>query len=271
MESFARAAIFLSSVTLLLVAAAAHTQQEEEDVPQFPARVELVTVDVVVTDSHGLPVTGLGRGDFALDEDGVPQTLTTFEAILLPEEPSTAPTRRTVVSTNVRTEEVAAPGRWFGLVVDDLHLGLREAVHARTAAAAFLETELRAGDVVTLATTSGNVWWSTRMEAGREELLSLLEHVEARAPAALGPDWMSPYEAQRVWIHRDRAVADYVERRFSSTTTSTVRSSSLARAGRGSAPASRSDAATDRCSVEGARWPSLRHPMGDSHGPRRST
>jgi hypothetical protein len=67
-ESHARAATFLSAVTLLLVAGAAHPQEEEAQVPQFPTRVELVTVDVVVTDSEGQPMEGLGRGDFALTD-----------------------------------------------------------------------------------------------------------------------------------------------------------------------------------------------------------
>jgi hypothetical protein len=37
--------------------------------PRFPAEVELVTVDVVVVDRHGVPVTGLGRDEFMVRED----------------------------------------------------------------------------------------------------------------------------------------------------------------------------------------------------------
>jgi len=36
-------------------------------------------VDVVVTDSKDEPVTGLGKKDFEISEDGKPQTISTFE------------------------------------------------------------------------------------------------------------------------------------------------------------------------------------------------
>jgi VWFA-related protein len=190
----------------------------QQDVPEFPSRVELVTVDVVVTDSEGRPVGGLDADDFVLSEDGVPQTLSTFEAIALPDQPTTP--RRTVesrsVSTNVPAETEAPAGRWFGLVLDDLHLELREMRYAKDAVTTFLETGVREGDRVTLATTSGDVWWTARMPAGRDEMVGLLEHVAAREPPSNGPDWISPYEAQRIWVYSDGQVQDYVERRLSS-------------------------------------------------------
>lgn len=43
--------------------------------------VELVNVDVVVTDAKGKPVRGLKPEQFVLYEDGVPQTITNFEAV----------------------------------------------------------------------------------------------------------------------------------------------------------------------------------------------
>ena len=202
-------------LSLLFALGAAPPQEQDAEVPEFPSRVELVTVGVVVTDSEGRPVGGLTRDDFALEEDGASQTLSTFEAIEIPERPTATPTRRVVVSTNVPAQAAARTGRWFGVVVDDIHLQLREALHAKAAATALLETAAE-GDQVTLATTSGEVWWSARMSAGRSELLALLERVGARAVPDQGPDWMSPNEAQRIWVHGDRAVADYVERRFSS-------------------------------------------------------
>src|SRR4029450_11685612 len=40
-----------------------------EKPPAFPARIELVTVDVVAVDKSGHAVAGLGRGDFTVLED----------------------------------------------------------------------------------------------------------------------------------------------------------------------------------------------------------
>jgi VWFA-related protein len=212
---FSRLVFVAASLAFVLGPSAAPSQQEETDVSEFPTHVELVTVDVVVTDSKNRPVGYLDRADFELTEDGVPQTLSRFEAVLLPEDPTRAPARRTAVSTNVGSGTVARPGRWFGLVLDDLHLDFREAAHAREAATTLLETGVREGDQVTLATTSGEIWWTSEMTAGRDDLITLLEKVEARELPPHGPDWLSPYEAQRIWVHHDRALADYVERRFS--------------------------------------------------------
>lgn len=54
--------------------------QEPPPMPRFEERVavEVVTVDVVVTDRKGRPVTGLTKEDFAVFEDGRPMTLTHF-------------------------------------------------------------------------------------------------------------------------------------------------------------------------------------------------
>jgi VWFA-related protein len=49
-------------------------------VPTIQATSRTVVLDVVVTDRDGHPVPGLTRGDFALDEDGKPQTISYFNA-----------------------------------------------------------------------------------------------------------------------------------------------------------------------------------------------
>jgi VWFA-related protein len=176
----------------------------------------MVTVVAVVTDSKGRPVHGLSQGDFALTEDGIPQLLSSFEAVELGEGPMATPADRTVVSTNVPGDTAAPRGRWFGLVLDDLHLEQREAQYAKAAVTRFLESAVRDGDLATVVTSSGDVWWTAAMKSGREELRALLEHVEARETPPHGPDWMSPYEAQRIWIFNDGEVGGYVMRRFAS-------------------------------------------------------
>jgi len=52
---------------------------EQGPIPQLTARARRVTVDVVVTDDKGRPVTGLSRGDFTIFEDGVLQPMRSFE------------------------------------------------------------------------------------------------------------------------------------------------------------------------------------------------
>lgn len=66
--------------SLVLLAAAATAQ---ESLPRFITEVTVnnVTVDVVVRDAQGLPVTGLQAKDFRLWEDDQEQTITNFMAI----------------------------------------------------------------------------------------------------------------------------------------------------------------------------------------------
>lgn len=59
----------------------------------FRTSAAAVAVDVVVRDRDGGPVTGLGPQDFELFEDGMRQTITTFDAVDLPSPASPAPLR----------------------------------------------------------------------------------------------------------------------------------------------------------------------------------
>jgi VWFA-related protein len=67
---------------------------------------------------------------------------------------------------------------------------------------------------VSLVATGGGAWWSTRMEAGREELLSLLGRLDGRHIPDRSPDRMSDYEAMRIHVYRDPQVEAAVSRRF---------------------------------------------------------
>ena len=50
----------------------------------FPAQIEQVNVDVVVTDKKGVPLTDLRREEFVVLEDGRPQQVVTFDAVAVP-------------------------------------------------------------------------------------------------------------------------------------------------------------------------------------------
>ena len=51
----------------------------KNQIPTLKARVRLVVVDVVVTNSKGEAVSGLKKEDFEVSEDGAPQTVSVFE------------------------------------------------------------------------------------------------------------------------------------------------------------------------------------------------
>jgi VWFA-related protein len=215
---------------LLLLAVLAHrasAQQApppQEPTPTFPAQVEQVTVDVVVTDRRGEPVADLTRADLEVYEDGVRQPIASFDLFQAPAPakgvpvPAEAPASPPVspppapVSTNVDAEDRL--GRTFVIVFDDVHLRPYTGQHARAAVDQFLKKEAREGDRVTLLAAGGGLWWTARMEAGRAELLSLLKRLEGRLLPDTRRDWMSDYEAMRIHVFRDNAILNRVQRRF---------------------------------------------------------
>ena len=72
----------LPSLALLSCTLPFHAQNlsgEGQAPATFQAQTRAVEVDVVVPNSHGEPVKGLRKDDFAITEDGLPQTATFFE------------------------------------------------------------------------------------------------------------------------------------------------------------------------------------------------
>ena len=62
-----------------------------------------MTVDVVVTDKKGQPISGLTKSDFQVIEEDAAQTITSFEAVQLPATASEKPAPRPRVSRTTST------------------------------------------------------------------------------------------------------------------------------------------------------------------------
>jgi VWFA-related protein len=184
-----------------------------EKAPSFPSQVELVTVDAVVTDKKGNPIPDLTKDEMQITEDGVPQTITSFEAILLPPEPPPAkPAPRPFVSTN--TDPQVRTARTFVVVFDDIHLTPFMALRAKGAVGEFLKNGVREGDRVSIVATAGGAWWSTKMMAGRDELLALVKRLDGRYIPDTSTDRITDYEAMRIHEYRDAQIQDRVRRRW---------------------------------------------------------
>jgi VWFA-related protein len=182
--------------------------------PTFAAGVERVTVDAVVTDKKGVPVTDLSPGDFTILEDSQPQEIVNFEAIRIPEASVDKPAPRPRISVNRRPED--RTGRTFVIVFDDIQMTRFQANIAKRAVAEFLTNGTREGDRVMLVATGGAAWWSTRMMAGRDELISMLKRLDGRLIPETAPDRISDYEAMRIQAYNDPEVTARVRRRFES-------------------------------------------------------
>ncbi len=214
----------IAPAVLVLASAAALAAQEGQkpappkpaasaETPTFPAQIEQVIVDVVVTDKKGNPIRGLKREDMSVTEDGVPQQIASFEAVQVPDQPSAgAPPPPPRLSVNTAPGE--RRGRTFVILFDDMNITPWKANQAKAAVASFLEKGTREGDRVTLISTAGGVWWTARMEAGRQKLLDMVKRFDGRYVPDTSPERMSDYEALRIHVYRDPLVVQRVLRRY---------------------------------------------------------
>jgi VWFA-related protein len=200
---------------LVALALPARAQQPKPEAagPTFPSAVELVRVDLVVTDKAGRPVSGLTQADFNLSEGGVPQPITTFESVSVADAPEEeAPVETPFASTNVGPEPRRA--RTFLVLFDDIHLTPIQAHNAKGAVAEFLRKGTGVGDRVTLIASGGGAWWNARMPEGREQLMTILKRLDGRYITDSSPDRMTEFEAMRIEVYQDQDVALRVQRRF---------------------------------------------------------
>ena len=180
--------------------------------PSFPAQVEQVVVDVVVTDKKGNPVRGLKKEDLTVNEDGVQQTVTSFEAVTLPDEPVAVPAAPPRISINTDPNEQR--GRTFVIVFDDTHITPWKANQAKAAVATFIEKSTREGDRVSLVSTAGATWWTARMPSGRAKLIDMVKRLDGRYIPDTGMDRMSEAEALRIHEYHDQQTVERVLRRW---------------------------------------------------------
>ena len=187
----------------------------QEPIPEIAGgEIEQVTVDVVVLDKNGRPVTGLRQADFTVFDEGAAQEITSFELIDRQpgaRAPETEAAPRVATNLEVATE---TPGRTFVILFDDIHITPLNAQPAKAAVAAFLDRGVVEGDRVTLVATSGNAWWSTRMMRGKDDLIAVLQRLEGMRLLDPPTERITDYEALQIVEYRNVLVARRVQYRF---------------------------------------------------------
>jgi VWFA-related protein len=122
--------------------------------PSFKAGVELVRLDVRVTDASGGPVRDLKQSEIEVEEDGHSRPVVFFQHVEEPTE-SYAEVASHTVAGEVSTNQGAARGHLYVIVFDQQHLAPGNEQRAREAAQRFLQTRVRPGDRVALFTLPG--------------------------------------------------------------------------------------------------------------------
>ena len=167
--------------------------------PEFPSTVEVVRVDAVVLDRDGRPVEGLRAADFELLENGRPQAITSFDAVVVhgrSPEPVEVPKA---------AQPRPSDGALFAIFYDDLHLTPASTAPARDAIRRFLAEAVRPGDRVTIVAPDQGVWWSARLDEGRSDLFAMVDRL--RGSRTFGNSEMD-YQAMLVHQRGDEGFLD---------------------------------------------------------------
>jgi VWFA-related protein len=180
----------LAPLTLLLAPPVPAPAQEV--VPEV--RVELVHIDVVVTDADGKPVRGLAREDFEVLEDGKPQRIAQFLVAGPAQAAVTAPVPEGGAAPGAASVPAAAPseprlgsGRRIVILVDDLHIARGNIDYTKEALRRVVTEFLSPDDEVALVTTaSGPVQQLTQDRAVLEPAISRLNWSDVNAPLPRG-------------------------------------------------------------------------------------
>jgi VWFA-related protein len=121
---------------------------QQPQVPTFRARVDSVSVDVLVTDRKGAPVTDLAPGDFEIRESGKVQAIETFKFISADPLDDAAATVRPILSMAEQEREAADDrNRLFVILLDDYHVRRGNDMRIRQELAEFVR-ELTPRDLV---------------------------------------------------------------------------------------------------------------------------
>lgn len=155
--------------------------QPQPQQPVFRSGVNLVRVDVIVTDSRGNPVTTLTPEDFEVFEDGQRQAVDSFKLV----EVSQAPPPDAEPPREIRTEydqesEAARPDvRLFVILLDDYHVRRGSSMSVRQPLIRFIQQQLSPLDMVALMYPLTPVK-DVRFTRNREAVVSAIEQFEGR-------------------------------------------------------------------------------------------
>ncbi len=181
----------------------------KESVATFSARVNIVTVPVVVRDRNSNPVGTFKKEDFQIFDNGKPQLIGRFSV----EKNGVSAANGTPNAPTLPSTELAAPGeaagkgpsipdRFLAFIFDDLHLEFADLAQARKAVLPYLSPEKAGSNTrVALFTTSGLdiVDFTDDLEKLRADLNQI--RPQRRIIGSSGsncPPYISPYVADQI-------------------------------------------------------------------------
>jgi len=205
--------------------------------PVFRSGLELVRVDVRVTDRDGHPIADLRPDEVQIKEEGTPRPVLLFQHIEAPQGTYAEAAQRTIAA-QVSTNQGSPRGHVYVFVFDETHILPGHEQRARRAAEHFLRTRMRPGDRVALYALPGpgpHVDFTADVSRVLRDLTSVrgaAEQTGTGALSALAP--MRTYEAYEIVRGNqqilDRLTNEVSQNLLASDTRSTSRTRSSAAA-----------------------------------------
>jgi VWFA-related protein len=122
-----------------------------EVVAQFRASIQLVQLDVVVTDGAGRPVTTLTADDFDVRQDGKKQQVRFVQFVAGGGERTAGKTPATPSPPD--QQRLASGARHVAIVVDDAWMNFDDVVRSKEALRQFVATDIASSDSLAIAST----------------------------------------------------------------------------------------------------------------------
>ena len=165
----------LAGIVAAATLAATTANTAPQDLPTFRGGVQMIDVDVVVTDRDGNPVRDLTREDFEIVEHGKSQTIRTFSLIDLPfEEPAALAARRAREVERDVVTNTAPEGRTYVLLVDG---GATVDLKARHVAERWLDEAVQPFDRVAVVHMHGTYKDAQTFTSSRRLILDSIDRM----------------------------------------------------------------------------------------------
>ena len=178
--------------------------QQPAPQPTFKSGVNLIEVDVVVTNKTGQPVRGLGQADFEVTEDGKPVTISTFVAVDLPAAPAGSPIPPPDRSgTSIASNDQPEDGRVILIVLDDYHVRFDAGFAVRTRAVARrLVEQLGPSDQAAVMATSGRTSNQAEFTGDKARLLEAIDRFFPQSEATSSAGTVAGTHVAGRWVSR---------------------------------------------------------------------
>ncbi len=164
-------------------------EAEKHPSSTFQVNVNLVSVNVNVTDRRGVPVPDLTEKDFQVLDNGAPQKISVFRVETIPGAGPSGPNAPSPQASATTARKVI-------LFVDDYDTDFATMVYVRKAGEQFIRAGLGPEDLVALITASGR--HSTEFTMDRKFVIDNLNQVFPVTPESKGREAcppLDPYQA----------------------------------------------------------------------------